>query len=54
MNAQRDELEDYGTSMQKAWEGGVGNFDDTFDQAMKFDGEGIPLLRDYSFGKVDF
>jgi len=23
MNAQRDELEDYGTNMQNAWEGGL-------------------------------
>lgn len=54
MNAQRDELEDYGTNMQKAWEGGVGNYEDTFDQTIKFDGEGIPLLGDYSFGKAAF
>jgi hypothetical protein len=49
MNAQRDELEDYGTNMQKAWEGGVGGYDGV-GQGIKFDGEGIPILGDYSFG----
>ncbi|KAF4620537.1 hypothetical protein D9613_000470 [Agrocybe pediades] len=49
MNAQRDELEDYGTSMQNAWESGIGNYDDTFGPSIKFDGEGIPILGDYVF-----
>ncbi|KAF8904432.1 peroxisome targeting signal receptor [Gymnopilus junonius] len=49
MNAQRDELEDFGTGMQNAWEGGLGNFDDVVGSAIKFDGEGIPMLGDYVF-----
>jgi peroxin-5 len=49
MNAQREELEDYGTNMQKAWEGGVGGYDGA-SQGIKFDGEGIPILGDYPFG----
>lgn len=49
MNAQRDELEDYGTNMQKTWEGGVGSYDGV-GQGIKFNGEGIPILGDYSFG----
>lgn len=52
MNAQRDELEDYGNNMQTAWEGGIGNYDENFGEAIKFDGEGIPLLGDYVFGKI--
>lgn len=52
MNSHRDELEDdFGTNMQSAWEGGVGNFDDSLGASMKFDGEGIPILGDYVFGK---
>lgn len=49
MNAQREELEDYGTNMQKAWEGSVGGYDGV-SQGIKFDGEGIPILGDYPFG----
>ncbi|KAF9478825.1 TPR-like protein [Pholiota conissans] len=51
MNSQRDELEDYGTNMQNAWEGGIGNLDDTLGSGMKFDGEGIPILGNYVFEK---
>ncbi|KIM45315.1 hypothetical protein M413DRAFT_441996 [Hebeloma cylindrosporum] len=50
MNAQREELEDYGTNMQKAWEGGVGDYAGP-SQGVKFDGEGIPILGDYLFEK---
>ncbi len=52
MNRQRDELEDYGSNMQNAWEGGIGNFEDTLGMtnSMKFDGEGLPILGDYVFG----
>lgn len=51
MNTQRDELEDYGSNMQNAWEGGIGNFEDTLGgNSMKFDGEGLPILGDYVFG----
>ncbi|KDR75164.1 hypothetical protein GALMADRAFT_249106 [Galerina marginata CBS 339.88] len=49
MNTQRDELEDYGAGMQDAWEGGIGNYDESFGQPIKFDGEGIPLLGEYAF-----
>jgi peroxin-5 len=49
MNAQRDELEDYGTDMQNSWEGGLGNYDDNI--SMQFDTEGIPLLGPYLFGR---
>ncbi|KAJ6625896.1 peroxisome targeting signal receptor [Mycena sp. CBHHK59/15] len=51
MSSQREELEhDYGAAMQSAWEGGVGEFsDDTTSNALKFDAEGIPTLRQYSF-----
>jgi len=52
MNAQREELEDYGTNMQKAWEGGVGNYGGA-SQGIKFDEEGIPLLGNYTFGMSD-
>lgn len=48
MNAQRDELEDYGTDMQNSWEGGLGNYE---GKSMKFDTEGIPLLDSYIFGR---
>ena len=52
MNRQRDELEDYGSNMQNAWEGGLGNLEDTLGitKSMKFDGEGLPILGDYVFG----
>jgi len=54
MNAQRDELEDYGANMQNAWESGIGNYDETFGPSTKFDGEGIPILGDYIFGEILF
>ena len=50
MNAQRDELEDYGTEMQNSWEGSLRNYQDM--KPMQFDTEGIPLLGTYIFGKV--
>ncbi|KAJ6587168.1 hypothetical protein DFH09DRAFT_1142802 [Mycena vulgaris] len=51
MSAQRDELEhDYGAAMKSAWEGGVGDFSEDADsKALKFDGEGIPILSEYLF-----
>ena len=49
MNAQRDELEDYGTHMQNSWEGGLGNYEDI--KPMQFDTDGIPLLGAYVFGR---
>lgn len=52
MNSQRDELEDYGKSMQDAWEAGVGSYDQTVDRPMQFDAEGIPVLGDYAFGET--
>jgi peroxin-5 len=48
MNAQRDELEDYGTDMQNSWEGGLGNYDGI--KSIQFDTEGVPLLGPYIFG----
>ena len=53
MNAQRDELDDYGSAMQQAWEGGVGNYQEGThaENSVRFDAEGIPMLGDYVFGK---
>ena len=51
MSAQRDEL-DYGTFMQEAWENGIGDLsEDSPDNYMKFDDQGIPLLDGYVFGE---
>lgn len=52
MGTQRDELDhDYGASMQKAWESGLGDFGDGVgDKTIQFDPEGIPILGDYIFG----
>ncbi len=53
MNKERSDLDtDYGTTMQQAWEGGLGNYEGSqFDNAaMKFDSEGLPLLGEYVFG----
>ncbi|EDR11864.1 uncharacterized protein LACBIDRAFT_313746 [Laccaria bicolor S238N-H82] len=51
MNAQRDELDDYGSAMQEAWEGGVGNYQEGThgENPVRFDAEGIPMLGDYVF-----
>lgn len=50
MHERDEELQtDYGTSMQQAWESGVGNFE--VPEGMKFDGEGIPILGGYVFGE---
>jgi len=53
MNAQRDELDDYSSAMQQAWEGGVGNYEEGThgENYVRFDAEGIPILGDYVFGK---
>lgn len=53
MNSQRDELEaDYGASMQKAWENGLGDFstDSAPGERLEFDNEGVPALGPYVFG----
>ena len=50
MNTERDELEDYGTNMQKLWEDGLGDYGDV--KPMLFDAEGIPLLGAYIFGRL--
>ena len=53
MTAQRDELDhDYGTAMQNAWEGGLGDFETRGpgEAPMKFDDEGVPVLGPYVFG----
>lgn len=52
MNAQRDELDEYGTNMQNSWEGGLGNHGEL--KPMQFDTEGIPLLGDYIFGEISY
>ena len=49
MSGQRDEDFDYGSTMQAAWENGLGQYDD-YDGQAKFDPDGIPLLGDYDFG----
>ncbi|KAF9469877.1 hypothetical protein BDZ94DRAFT_1151032 [Collybia nuda] len=52
MSAQRDDLShDYGVSMQRAWEGGIGNLQEKELESprMHFDAEGIPILGDYIF-----
>jgi peroxin-5 len=54
MSSERDEL-DYGGLMQEAWENGLGEFsndDQLQSQYTHFDDEGIPLLPDYTFGKL--
>ena len=51
MNAQREDGEwDYSTAMQRAWEEGVTDLDDSFTHNMKFDHEGLPILDSYAFG----
>jgi len=47
MNAQRDELEDYGKNMQQVYESG---FSYPAEDAMQFDDEGIPQFTPYVFG----
>ncbi|KAJ7072083.1 hypothetical protein C8F01DRAFT_1102480 [Mycena amicta] len=48
MSAQREELDnDYGAAMKSAWEGGLGDYEDS--KAIKFDSNGIPILEDYVF-----
>jgi peroxin-5 len=57
MNAQRDDLEaDYGTPMQKAWEGGLGDLstDAAPGERIEFDDEGVPVLGPYTFGSWSF
>jgi peroxin-5 len=54
MSSQRDELEtDYGTSMQQAWENGLGDLssDTAHGDRLEFDDEGIPMLDPYVFGQ---
>ena len=53
MSAQRNEDDlDYGSVMQKAWEGGLGDYTEQpqSSASLRFDDEGIPLLGDYTFG----
>ncbi|KAK7005663.1 dihydroxy-acid dehydratase [Favolaschia claudopus] len=51
MSSQRDEQDhDYGTGMKNAWESGLGDFSEDMDsKALRFDGEGIPILSEYVF-----
>ncbi|THH09396.1 hypothetical protein EW145_g2051 [Phellinidium pouzarii] len=51
MQAQREEHDlDYGSSMQEAWESGMGLYDnDNLPEGTKFDDEGIPQLGSYVF-----
>ncbi|XP_006460776.1 hypothetical protein AGABI2DRAFT_142912 [Agaricus bisporus var. bisporus H97] len=54
MSSQRDELETgYGTSMQQAWEGGLGDLssDTVPGDRIDFDDEGVPMLDPYVFEK---
>lgn len=53
MSSQRDELEtDYGTSMQQAWESGLGDLSSgtVHGDRLEFDDEGVPILNPYVFG----
>ena len=49
MNAQRDELEEYGSDMQNSWHDTLEIYEE--GKKMQFDTEGIPLLDAYIFGK---
>ena len=49
MTAQRDDGE-WDSAMQRAWEEGVVDLDDSFTHNMKFDHEGLPILDPYVFG----
>jgi len=56
MGSQREELDEYSTGMQQAWESGLGDFSssDTFaTKPLQFDPDGIPLLDDYVFGTLE-
>ena len=50
INAQREDNElDY-SAMQRAWEEGATELEDSFADNMKFDHEGLPILDPYVFG----
>lgn len=51
-NQYEDIQNDYGTSLQEAWENGMGMYDNTpFEENQKFDNEGIPIFDAYEFGE---
>ena len=51
MNAQREDGDwDYSAAMQRAWEDGAPQLNDTFVHTLKFDNEGLPILDPYVFG----
>jgi peroxin-5 len=56
MSSQYDEDNDYGGTMQQAWENGLGDFEEnTFGaRPLKFDDEGLPILGEYVFGMLSF
>ena len=49
MNAQRDDG-DWDSAMQRSWDEGVIDLDDSFSHNMKFDHEGLPIVDPYVFG----
>jgi len=50
MNAQREDGDwDYSAAMQRAWEEGAPQLNDTFVHTLKFDNEGLPILDPYVF-----
>ena len=52
MNAHREEngWDDYSATMQRAWEEGATELEESFVDNMKFDHEGLPILDPYVFG----
>lgn len=55
MSSQRDEINhDYGAVMQETWENGIRTFPGTTMEStgLQFDSEGIPILREYTFGNM--
>ena len=53
MNAQRDDG-DWDSAMQRSWDEGVIDLDDSFSHNMKFDHEGLPIVDPYVFGLLSF
>ena len=50
MNSERDEFGyDYGAALNEAWKDDI-----THETAIKFDGDGLPILGEYVFGERRF
>jgi hypothetical protein len=51
MGRDREELDqDYSSAMQEAWNGGLGNFNESALES-KYNDDGIPILTEYVFGE---